>query len=172
MPFTPLHFGPAAAIHSAAPRYVSFLAFCAANVLIDLESLYNLRHGRHPVHAFFHTYIGATLVTLVVICMFSALRKLAPYLPNVLAWKELKFIQVITGAAFGVYSHVLLDSIMHSDIQPFAPWSSSNDLLGLVSISTLHWFCLATGLVGLLVIGIRNLVQGNQNAVSQETPLK
>jgi hypothetical protein len=31
-----------AAVHAVAPRYVSFLAFCAANVLIDMETLYFL----------------------------------------------------------------------------------------------------------------------------------
>ena len=43
MPVTPFHFGPGAALHAVAPKHVSFLAFCAANILIDLESLYNLR---------------------------------------------------------------------------------------------------------------------------------
>jgi hypothetical protein len=61
MPITPFHFGPGALLHAMAPRHVSFIAFCAANVLIDVESLYNLVNQRHPVHAFFHTYAGATL---------------------------------------------------------------------------------------------------------------
>ena len=42
MPITPFHFGPGAALHAISPRHVSFLAFCAANVLTDLESLYFL----------------------------------------------------------------------------------------------------------------------------------
>jgi len=42
-------------LQAIAPRHISFLAFCAANVLIDVESLYNLVQRRHPVHAFFHT---------------------------------------------------------------------------------------------------------------------
>ena len=32
MPFTPFHFGAGALVHSVAPKYVSFLAFCGANV--------------------------------------------------------------------------------------------------------------------------------------------
>ncbi len=42
MPFTPFHFGPAGAIHVLAPRHVSFIAFCACNVFIDVESRHYL----------------------------------------------------------------------------------------------------------------------------------
>jgi hypothetical protein len=37
MPFTPFHFGPGAVVHSAAPKHISFLAFCGANVLVDVD---------------------------------------------------------------------------------------------------------------------------------------
>ena len=64
MPVTPFHFGPGAALHSAAPARVSFIAFCVANVLIDGEPLYYMLAGAAWLHRFFHTYIGATLVGL------------------------------------------------------------------------------------------------------------
>jgi hypothetical protein len=130
MPITPFHFGPGALLHAAAPRQVSFLAFCATNVLIDVESLYNLIHQRHPVHAFFHTYVGATLVIAAVILLFLGLRRIASrfWLPNLLGWRELDLKQVATGATLGAYSHVLLDSVMHPDIshlKVFPPASAS-----------------------------------------------
>ncbi len=52
MPITPFHFGPGAAIHAAAPRCVSFLAFCAANMLIDFEPLYYLLTGHPDIRPF------------------------------------------------------------------------------------------------------------------------
>ena len=55
MPMTPFHFGPGAALQALAPRQISFLAFCAANVVIDIESLVNLIGQRDPVHAFMHS---------------------------------------------------------------------------------------------------------------------
>jgi hypothetical protein len=61
MPVTPFHFGPGAAIHAAAPRYVSFIAFCAANILMDIEPLYYMLRQQYPLHRFFRTYIGASL---------------------------------------------------------------------------------------------------------------
>jgi membrane-bound metal-dependent hydrolase YbcI (DUF457 family) len=72
MPFTPFHFGAGALVHSVAPMHVSFLAFCGANVLVDVEP-----------------HLTARAVAL--------------------------------GALTGTYSHVLLDSMMHPDMKPFAP---------------------------------------------------
>src|SRR5688572_20936203 len=77
MPITPFHFGPGALLHAAAPKHVSFLSFCVSNVFIDFESLYNLVFQRYPVHAFFHTYIGATLVIATVVLLFLGLRSFA-----------------------------------------------------------------------------------------------
>jgi hypothetical protein len=50
MPVTPFHFGPGAAIHSLAPKRVSFLAFCVSNVLIDIEPLYFMLTKQFPLH--------------------------------------------------------------------------------------------------------------------------
>jgi membrane-bound metal-dependent hydrolase YbcI (DUF457 family) len=159
VPFTPFHFGPGAALHAVAPRHVSFLAFCAANVLIDVESLYNLVNHQHPVHAFFHTYVGATLVLLATVLLFVALRTVAPVLhvPNFFRWREATLWQVTIGAALGAYSHVVLDSLMHRDIQPLAPVSASNVLLGAVSLDALHWGCVIAGALGLALVGVRKV---------------
>jgi len=154
MPITPFHFGPGAALQAIAPRHVSFLAFSAANVLIDVESLYNLVHGRHPVHAFFHTYVGATLVALAIVAAFWLLRRagVKRLLP------ALTLRQVAIGTALGAWSHVLLDSVMHADIQPLQPLSAANGLLGLVSLSVLHWGCLACGVLAIAIAGVRYLL--------------
>ena len=48
----------------------------------------------------------------------------------------------------GTYSHVLLDSIMHSDMQPLAPSSNTNALLGVISVGSLHLVCVLGGVVG------------------------
>ncbi|HYD81901.1 MAG TPA: hypothetical protein VEC06_19035 [Paucimonas sp.] len=166
MPITPFHFGPGAALHAIAPRQVSFLAFCAANVLIDLESLSNLVAQRYPVHAFFHTYVGATLIVVVTMLLFFAARGTAARvaLPNLFEWKALRPPQVLAGAAAGAYSHVVLDSIMHADMSPLAPFSDVNPLLGAISLEGLHWFCFGGAVFALLVLGIRRLVgRGNDH---------
>lgn len=164
MPITPFHFGPGALLHAVAPRHVSFLSFCAANVLIDFESLYNLLRRRHPVHAFFHTYLGATLVIAAVVLLFLGLRVFASHswLPKLFRWRELRSQQVAIGAALGAYSHVVLDSVMHRDIQPLSPFSFSNALLGVIPLSTLHLACLVLGALGGGLIAIRWFVAGRE----------
>ena len=161
MPITPFHFGPGAAIHAVAPKHVSFLAFCAANVLIDVEPLYFILTHQYPLHRFFHTYIGAFLIVIATFTLFVLARWFAArfWLPNLFKWRELGLLPVLLGAAAGSYSHVVLDSLMHQDVTPFAPFSNANPLLRAVSLSTLHWSCLAAGLAALCVFGIRRLLR-------------
>ena len=146
MPFTPFHFGPGALVHSAAPKHISFLAFCGANVLVDVEPLYFMLTQQHPIHRFFHTYVGATVAAAIVVAAFVPVRKLLPR-PSVRA--------VALGAIIGTDSHVLLDSLMHADMHPFAPFSDRNPLLGAVFLNALHRFCLLAGVAGAIVIGAR-----------------
>ena len=161
MPITPFHFGPGVALHAVAPRQVSFLAFAAANVFIDCESLYNLVRGNYPVHTFFHTCLGATLMAGVVVLLFVVARRLADRLalPDLFRWKSLSIAAVIVGAMLGAWSHVLLDSIMHADIRPLAPFSNANAFLHLVSLDMLHLACLVLGVLGLLVVLLRSRLE-------------
>jgi hypothetical protein len=156
MPVTPFHFGPGAAIHALAPKHVSFLAFCAANVLIDVEPLYFMLTLQYPVHRFLHTYVGASLISVATLALFASLRWLASRLPlpNPFGWRELGLWPVALGAAAGSYSHIVLDSIMHPDVAPLAPFSNANPLLRAVSLGTLHWSCVVAGLVGVCVLGL------------------
>jgi membrane-bound metal-dependent hydrolase YbcI (DUF457 family) len=160
VPITPFHFGPGAAIHAIAPKRVSFLAFCAANVLIDVEPLYFMLTRQYPLHRVFHTYVGATAVAVATVALFLVAR-LVVLLPNVFGWRSLTPSQLGAGAAIGVYSHVALDSLMHRDIRPFWPFSEANPLLHAVSLSSLHWFCLLAGVAGLCVLGLRRLAGGH-----------
>lgn len=129
MPITPFHFGPGAAIHSAAPRHVSILSFCAANVLIDVEPLYYMLTGHAHLHRFFHTYIGATVVAGATVLLFLGARRI-PMFPNLFGWRQLGTLATAVGAYLGTYSHVVFDSVMHADIRPLAPFSDTNGLLG------------------------------------------
>ncbi len=147
MPITPFHFGPGALVSVAAPRHVSFLSFCAANVLIDVESLRNMVTHQPRIHTFFHTYIGASLAAVAIVALFIPARWLACRLPDsvLVDWRRLGVLPVAIGAALGAWSHVVLDSIMHADITPFAPLSETNPLYQAISSRTLHIACLISG---------------------------
>jgi hypothetical protein len=150
MPVTPFHFGPGALLAQATRSRVSFLSFCAVNVLIDVESLYNMATGQPRIHTFLHTYVGATLAAAITVCLFIPARWLAMKLPDgsLLSWRRLPLSAIAGGALIGAWSHVLLDSVMHADITPLAPFTQSNGLHLIVSLRTLHLFCVAAGLLG------------------------
>lgn len=161
MPITPFHFGPGAAMHAIAPKHVSFLAFCTANILIDIEPLYYMVTGLYPLHRFFHTYIGATIVTVLTAFIFFVALKLASQidLPNLFQWQSLRPFPIWLGAAIGSYSHIVFDSVMHADIVPLSPLSKSNVLYQLVPLAELHLFCLFAAIFGLVILGIRKLLK-------------
>lgn len=156
MPVTPFHFGLGAVLHGAAPRHLSFLSFCAASVLIDVESVWNLLHQREPVHAFFHTYVGATLAGLATagLCrLWLRWRRRADAgaLPRPLARAA------TLGALLGAWSHVALDSVMHADIRPLAPFSEANPLFRLIALPELHLLLVGLGVLGGMAVWLRRL---------------
>lgn len=150
MPITPFHFGPGAALHALAPRHIGFLPFCAANVLIDVESLYNLVKGNWPVHAFLHTWIGAALIAAATMLLFIGAQRLGFF-------KALTRVGLVAGAALGAFTHIVFDGIMHADMAPFAPFADSNPLLALIAIDRLHQLCLAAAVFAIAVLAWRRL---------------
>jgi membrane-bound metal-dependent hydrolase YbcI (DUF457 family) len=164
MPFTPFHFGPGLLVKGLTPRLFSWSAFVVTQILIDCETLYFMLRHQYPIHRALHTFLGATLVglaTAVAILFFKwFLQLIAPRLPHALAmrWPSLRsessIVGVLTGGIIGGASHPLLDGLMHHDIQPFAPWTSTNPFLGTVGLIPLHIGCLIAGLIGLALVRI------------------
>jgi hypothetical protein len=74
MPVTPFHGGVGLLAKGIARGRISFVAFCAAQVLIDLESGYFLLTDDWPFHRFLHTLIGAAAAcgAAVWLCRLAA----------------------------------------------------------------------------------------------------
>jgi membrane-bound metal-dependent hydrolase YbcI (DUF457 family) len=128
---------------------------------MDLEPLYFLLTEGVPAHRAFHTLIGATAVAAATVLGFGATRAVAIRirLPDLFGWRSLATPQVALGAALGAWSHIALDSLMHGDIRPLAPFSDANPLLHAVDLDTLHWACVAAGVAGLLLLGLRRVAR-------------
>lgn len=154
MPFTPLHFGVGALCHAVAPRRVSLSAFCAGTVLIDLEPLYYLLRGEFPLHRFWHSYVGATLLLLLAQLAFRWLRR-----RDWFGFPQLTRANVFAGLSLGLYSHVLLDSVMHADMHPWWPVLGHNALLNWVSIDALYNGCLLAGVLGFIWLVLRGEIE-------------
>ena len=151
--------GPALAVKGIAGNHFSVLMFGVAQVAIDLEPGIGMLRGSATLHGWTHTYLGATVIGAAVLilgrplCLAILKRWNREVIAHRLNWltspEHLNWPAAGAGAFVGTYSHVALDSLMHFDIRPFAPFSSDNILLGLVSYQALHVGSVVAGLAGL-----------------------
>jgi hypothetical protein len=177
MPITPFHFGPPTVLKAIAPGYFSFVTFGLTQVLIDIEPIFYIANGEWPIHRFFHTYLGATIVALFIVFFCKKPGNMILVIWNSrLSESQRKWLYLdpnipitasITGAFFGGYSHVFFDSIMHHDMKPFAPITEANVLLHVISVYHLHVVCLTLGVVGGLILLFR-LIVNKKNAFKEK----
>lgn len=159
MPITPFHFGPGALAKVAAPRHFSFAVFAFSQVLMDVEPIGFFIITGAPIHPYLHTYLGATAVFLVSWWAGRpsgewALRLwngwLSPAQARWLAYEpRISTAAAGTAAFIGAYSHVALDSFMHGDMEPFAPFSAASPWLHVISVDVLHLACVTAGIMGI-----------------------
>ena len=159
MPFTPLHMGQGIFIKALLQGSFSLMVFGWAQIVMDLQPLYvMLNHNtKLELHGFSHTYLGATLLAIVSALSGKYVSKLSLKclkLPEKISW-----LCAVCSAFIGTYSHVLLDSIMHDDIQPFFPLLTNNPFIDLLTIEQLHWFCLISGLIGGLLYYLIQMIK-------------
>ncbi|WP_440875374.1 metal-dependent hydrolase [Thalassotalea sp. PLHSN55] len=151
MPFTPIHMGPGILIKSLLQGSFSLMVFGWTQIIMDIQPLIVLLSGEGHLHGFTHTYVGAILIAIFAALTGKYLSELGLKILKISKTNNLISIAwwvVFLSAFIGSFSHVLLDSIMHADVEPFFPFTLDNKFLGLISVSVLHKLCLYTGLVG------------------------
>lgn len=126
------------------------MVFGWTQIVMDIQPLIVMITGEGHLHGFSHTYVGASLIALFAGITGKYLSqiglwilRITPSLKTPIAWWV-----VFLSAFIGSFSHVLLDSIMHVDVQPFYPFDLSNGMLRVISVDLLHKLCLYSGLVG------------------------
>jgi hypothetical protein len=163
---TPFHLGPGLLLKALAPRSCfSLSVFGFVQVVLDAEVVTALVRSRFPLHGALHTYVGASAAAVagVIIgrpCCVWLKRQWNAALPagsreRLTLPEPIPLVASVTGALAGAYSHVLLDSLMHADMMPLAPWTTGNVLLSAVDFWPLHLLCLAGGLIGALLLNRR-----------------
>ena len=166
MPFTPFHIVAGASVKAIAPKHFSWSVFILTNILIDCEPLYYHFTEGMLSHKFFHSIIGASIIAILCATLGKPLCEYGLKLwNNSLAPEDKKWLgsgikishlSAWTGAVIGAYSHLILDSIMHLDIKPLAPFTDENLLLGILGLMELHALCLILLAFGLIVFMKRN----------------
>jgi membrane-bound metal-dependent hydrolase YbcI (DUF457 family) len=150
--------GPGIMVKAVLRGSFSLMVFGWTQIVMDIQPLIVLLTGQGHLHGFTHTYLGATLIgafSAVTGKYFSewGLRVVRLDSHTPISWPI-----AVVSALIGSYSHVVLDSIMHADMEPLFPFSRTNELLGLISVSALHAFCVYSGILGgLLYFGIHYL---------------
>ena len=169
LPVTPFHLGPGLLLKALAPRHFSFTGYVAAQVVIDIESGYNILTNRWPFHRLMHTFVvgsAAGAVAGVAAGMIGAkVLASATGLPRSAVEGEVSRSTTLVGGLVGGALHVLLDGIQHEDMHPFWPFTDATPLLGRLSIFQLEMVCVAAGLCGLLLL-VARLARGWGDAES------
>ena len=126
------------------------MVFGGSQVLIDIEPGYRMISGDAILHGPSHTIAGALVIgaiaTLAGKPVSEFVLKLVRY-----PFPRISWAAAASGAFLGTFSHLFLDAIMHADMAPWAPLSTSNGLLGAISLTTLHVLCVLLGLVGVIL---------------------
>jgi hypothetical protein len=171
VPFTPFHLGPGCALKAIAGNSFSLTVFGFAQVVMDVQPLVHLLRGEGIVHGISHTYFGGTLIAVFSLFVGRPICQLLlrVWVPSpkdrFLVWLHgsavIRWPPAVSGAFVGAYSHVFLDSMIHPDIQPFAPFAEGNPMERLISFGGLHLLCLGIGLLGILGLVVRYLVESS-----------
>lgn len=148
MPFTPLHMGLGIAIKAIAQRNFSLMVFGWSQIVIDIQPLYVMLTDRGELHGFSHTLVGAGLLGLFCGLSGKYLGELGLRILREPRHLPISWLTAFISAYVGTFSHVAIDSIMHSDLLPFSPFSEISPLHGIISIEALHLWCLGTAVIG------------------------
>jgi hypothetical protein len=143
MPFTPFHFGPSATVGIPLNKNIDVFVFILANAVIDIEPLIVMIYKlNYPLHGYAHTFIGATIL--------GAIWGITAWIFHVpIKWivqDVLKFpftpskSKMVSSGILGACFHVLLDSPLYSDIEPFYPLLA-NPMYGLIDHFAMYTLC-------------------------------
>ncbi len=137
MPLTPFHLGPALVLALVLLWFVDLPALLLGSMAPDVEAAAAMmwfRDWPFPMHGFLHSFVGGTLLSLVLAVVIFPVRK---HLEIPLRFLKLdqkrSFPRIFAGALIGVYSHILLDAPLYNDIKPFWP-------LDLNPLLSQRWF--------------------------------
>ena len=157
MPLTPFHLGPALLLGALWHRRLDVPTLLVGSVIVDFRAaLVVFGPLAGPVHGIFTTFFGGTAVALA---LAGAVRTLPLTVHAYLAYGRLAqtnhTAEVVAGALVGVYSHVVLDSLLYPDAQPFFPAEVNPLLLDGVKYIPVYSGCIVAGCLGLGLVAVR-----------------
>ena len=179
MPFTPYHFGPGLFIGSLFLNFIDLPTFLIASVIVDLEPFLVLYFNlNYPLHGFFHSFLGATIIAIILAFIMTQIRKIfTPMLSFIKIKQEISFKRILVASLLGIYLHILLDSPLYVDIRPFFPFDFNPfylnpNLAGSIIRQICVW-CLCSGIalytIRLIIFQVKNIRNENTSKKNNET---
>jgi membrane-bound metal-dependent hydrolase YbcI (DUF457 family) len=164
MPFTPFHLGLGLLIGMLLFSYVDFASIMISSIAVDVEPFLIVMFRLHlPLHGFFHSYLGGTIIAFLTAVAIHLLRGL---LAKFLVWfrirPESSFKRSLCTSLFGVYFHILLDSFLYGEMNPFYPLTG-NPFLGFLSSSTVYEFCTFSLIFGFILYVYKFILKQSAN---------
>lgn len=156
-------------------KRMSIFAFGWTQIAMDIQPLIAIINESSPVHGWTHTYLAATGIAIVNAILLRVIfrptervvsRKEFPFKQELLGILRQPWSMLLLSCLVGTLSHVLLDSMMHLDMLPLAPfYTDTRPLLLLMSHSELHRCCFAIGILATPVVAYQwwRSVTGQKN---------
>jgi len=159
MPFTPFHWGPSSWIGILLFKILDFPTLLVASVIVDIESFcVFVFNAPWSLHGFLHSFLGGSIAAILTAIILYFFRK---PIKKVMAIFKLSqdssFKKILWTSFFGVYSHLLLDSFLYREMNPFYPFEG-NPFLGLFTSQQVYLFCSLSFLVGVSLYLIRLVI--------------
>jgi membrane-bound metal-dependent hydrolase YbcI (DUF457 family) len=162
MPFTPYHFGPSGLIGLLLLKWVDFPTILIAGVIIDIEPFLVLMFNlSYPLHGFFHSFLGASIVAIPLILIMRYLRGyLSAFMEPFKLKQDVTLRSIALGAFIGAFSHILLDAPIYVEMNPFFPIVGNPFLInnGFINMQ-ISMFCIFCFLGALLTYCIRLIIK-------------
>ena len=153
------------------------MIFGWCQILMDIQPLLVMITGVGHLHGFSHTFMGSTGIAVIAVITgvplsnwfifsktfgFREEDKKLSGIDSKIGW-----LVATVSSLIGSYSHVVLDAIMHSDVQPYYPVNLKNPYLYFISIEALHAFCIYSGIAGLCIFMLARYLKLKHDRANQ-----
>ena len=173
MAFTPYHFGPSGFIGLVFGKWIDLPVFVLANVIVDVEVLViGILGLEWPAHRYCHTLlIGAIVGALWGVAAYPMRHFFKKMMTVFYIPYKTSLFQMIISGILGVWLHVLIDGIYHSDVRILWPHKTTwlrqmiKQHISKEQIETICMlFFIATFVVYILAVTVfrRNWVRDNE----------
>jgi membrane-bound metal-dependent hydrolase YbcI (DUF457 family) len=118
----------------------------------------------YPLHGFFHSYLGSSLLAVLVALIIYPLRgMLDRFFTFFRIFQKFSFRKIMFTSFVGVYFHVFLDSFLYEEMNPFYPLLGNpfiDLLLPYGPYRIIYGFCSLTAILGIALYSYKTVKKG------------